>query len=436
MSVFDKLYQLANPTTFWSEAADSTLEERALPVPTQVGTVSSGNTHGGLVDLHRWSSPPKKGEYDLISAYTDSPPFRSVVNRVNTSFGGIQFFSVDDDGRQDFTHPAIKLLDNYNPQMRGSQGRELEQLYVDVPGDAVTIVCPSATERKVELYPVPPNWVTMDTYKGEERYIVSMGGMEYEFGPEYIIHQKEINPFDPYGRGKGTGWAAADEITADEQVAKHVTSYYYNSTRPEFIGVLKGASAEQIKTFEKDWDNKYRGFRRHWRPAWLSAEVDIHDMTQKLVGEDIRMLRDLHLEMIQWLYGVPPEVLGRVTNSNRATIKEAKEMMGTYVLDPRARRRKCLWQFVADQLWPGTEIGYVSPIPREFDRRDEIMSRHPYAFTVNDIRQEAGYDPVPDGDVYPVPTNIELVSQTGRTMRQIRGSEPVIRLLDHDAAAE
>lgn len=375
-----------------------------------------------------WKMPPKRGEADLLAAYCVSPPFRSVVNRVATSFGRIPFY-VEDGDKKDFEHPAIRLLNRYNPRMLGSQGRELEQIYLDTTGDAITIIAPKAGDTKMELYPVPSTWVTIDSRAGRPVYCVKMGSETYEFGSHEVLHQSEIDPSNPYGRGRGTGWAAGDEIQADEYVAKHVSSYFYNSTRPEFVGIIKGASDAVLQKWEEDWDAKHRGFRRAWRPAWLNFEIDFKELTSRLGDEGIRDLRDSHLEMIQWLYGVPPEVLGRVTNSNRATIKEAKEMMGTYVLDPRAARRRDVWQELVNTAFDGAPIAYVSPIPRELDRVDELMSRLEYHFTRNEHRRRAGYDDVPDGDVYMVPANL-VEMKAKRTMTQAGRRTVVLELVE------
>lgn len=411
-----------------ARAPASSGADRALAALVEKGALLPMDAFGGSSKAGKWKTPPKRGESDLLAAYCVSPPFRSVVNRVASSFGRIPFF-VEDGDRRDVEHPAIRLLNRYNARMLGSQGRELEQVYLDTTGDAVTIIAPKAGETKMELFPVPSTWVTIDTVAGRPVYIVDMGGQKFQFGAESVLHQREIDPSNPYGRGMGTGWAAGDEIQADEYVAKHVGAYFYNSTRPEFIGILKGANETQLEKWQADWDSAHRGFRRAWRPAWLNFEVDFKELTSRLGEEKVRELRDSHLEMIQWLYGVPPEVLGRVTNSNRATIKEAKEMMGTYVLDPRAARRRDVWQEVVDVAFDGAPVGYVSPIPRELDREDEILTRQAHHFTRNEHRRRAGYDDVPDGDVYLVPANL-VEAKAKRTIQQAGRRSVVLELVE------
>lgn len=431
--------------TDWNQVSDELASSEPVAEPvqsfgatnelvsfTEKGAMLPMDAFGGSSSTKgNWKKPPKRGESDLLAAYCVSPPFRSVVNRVATSFGRIPFHVVDGD-KTTTDHPAIKLLNRYNPKMLGSQGRELEQIYLDTTGDAVTIIAPTSGPTKMELYPVPSTWVTIDSKAGRPVYQVKMGREVYEFGEESILHQRELDPSNPYGRGMGNGWAAADEIQTDEYVAKHVGAYFYNSTRPEFVGIIKGASQDQLDKWEQDWDNKHRGFRRAWRPAWLNFEIDFKELTSRLGDEKIRELRDSHLEMIQWLYGVPPEVLGRVTNSNRATIKEAKDMMGTYVLDPRCARRRDVWQELVDVAFDGAEIGYVSPIPRELDRVDEIMTRLEYHFTRNEHRRRAGFEDVPDGDVYLVPSNV-VEAKAKRTINQAGRRTVVLELVGGDS---
>ncbi len=276
-------------------------------------------------------------------------------------------------------------------------------------GESITIIAPSPADSlrgpPITLIPVPPTRVTVETVAGEKRYRVQEAGGDFIFDASDIIHQRVVNLLDPYGRGSGLGRAVADEIETDEYVAKHAKSYYYNSTVPEFIGVLKGASEQKVREFGAAFDEKHRGFRRHWRPAWINQEIQIEQLTANLDDEQIQRLRKLAFDTIRWVYGVPPEVMGVVENSNRATIQAAKDMMATFVVEPRLRKRRAMWNKLAERIW-GVQVDFVSPVPREFDRRDEIMSRHPYAFTRNEIRREAGFDAVSDGNVYLVPVNL------------------------------
>ena len=86
-----------------------------------------------------------------------------------------------------------------------------------------------------------------------------------------------------------------------------------------------------------------------------------------------------------------------------------------------------------DKLYDGAELLYVSPIPKMFDRRDEIMSRHQVHFTRNEVRGEAGFSTVSDGDVYPVPANIAVVDAR-RTLLEARGDQ-MLRIVHDDTVA-
>lgn len=429
MSIFDDITRALDPHARWAHVAESIPETRAL-VPS---TAQKANAIDALVpattaSVGAWKAPPIRGSRDLLAAYGASAPFRAIVSRVLDSFAAIPFWVGETAQDKDFKHPAIRLLNRYNPDMIGRHGRKLEQLYLDIPGDAISIIAPVADEKKIDIFPVPPTWVTIDTVKGRLKYIVQIGRSKYAFDQSEVFHQRDIDPENPYGRGKGAGFAAADEIQADEYIAKHVVSYYYNSSRPEFIGVLKGASDKQLKSFQDDFDARHRGFRKHWSPVWFNTDVDLHQLTSKLGDERIESLRSHHLEILEWLYGVPPEVFGRVTDSNRATAQESRQIMGEYVLDPRAAARKEFWQVVVDDLFDGAPVNYDSPIPRLFDRRDQIMEKHPWHFTRNEIRREAGYGDVADGDVYMIPNNLTETSAE-RTISEAGNRSVVLRLI-------
>ena len=80
--------------------------------------------------------------------------------------------------------------------------------------------------------------------------------------------------------------------------------------------------------------------------------------------------------------------------------------MGKFVIEPRVRDYRETWQILMAPHFGNPILRNNEVAPRAFDRRDEIMSRHSYDFTRNEVRREAGFDPVADGDVYLVPTNL------------------------------
>lgn len=427
MGFFDTVSELISPSSHWERQAKSIVSETRGLVPSEAFPDSGGQSGPSSVQRHSWRKPPRRGEGDILAAYIFSPPFRAVVHRVISSACSVPFFEKDGD-KKHYDAPSVALMSDYNPDFTGTQGMELEQLYAETIGEFVTLVFPVSSEKRLDLYPVPPTWVTVESEAGRRKYIVRMNGQSTEWDADNVIHYRELDPMNPYGRGRGMGWTVSDEIESDEYASKHAKAYFYNSSTPEFISTVKGATQKQAKALQAEFEDRYRGFRRSYRPVFVPWEMDIHELTRKLGDDRIDELRRSWADIVRYVYGVPPEIMGVVDSSNRATIKEARQIMGEFVTDPRCKRRLQLWNKHIMPAFGDAQIGYDSPIPREFDRRDEIMSRHPYHFTRNDIRREAGYSDVADGNVYAVPVNVEEQPAGGATSDDER-SAPVVRLV-------
>jgi phage portal protein BeeE len=258
---------------------------------------------------------------------------------------------------------------------------------------------------------------------GDPVYLVRMPGRgEYRFGADQIIHRRALNLLNPYGRGGGAGLAVADEIESDEYASKWVKGYFLNGTKPEYIMSIPGATQDQAKQVRTQITERHQGFDRAWHPYVTGTDVKIIELTRKLGDERIAELRKNWQNIIRWVYGVPPEVIGDVDNSNRATAQEAEQLMGKFVTGPRARDyRDSMMAEFGEEF--NADLDNDSPAPKAFDRQDEIMSRHSWSFTRNEIRQSAGKDAVPDGDVYAVPANLVEVPQGRRVVRIIQGGK-------------
>lgn len=433
MGILESVADALDPGRKWARRAEQTEDsgqERAI-VPGSAFPVAPTTAGPNSIQRSTWKQPPQRGTADLLAAFSASPPFRAVVDRVVQAFARVPFYVHTEPDQKDYKNePILQLMQNYNPQIVGAKGRRLEQTYLEVTGEVFTIIMPTRHEKLIDLYPVPPTWVTVESKAGRPHFCVNINGHQHEFEQHEVLHRKVLELNNPYGRGRGGGWTVADEIEADEYVQKHAKSYFYNSTTPEFIAQIKG-SEKQRRQMEDAFMRKHRGFQKSWQPHFTNAEIEITELTRKLGDERIEDLRRYWADVIRWVYGIPPEIIGMVDNSNRATIQEARQIMGEFVTDPRCVDYQDDWLYHIAPIFGSPDLRYDSPIPRTFDRRDEIMSRHPYAFTRNEIRREAGFDEVPDGDEYPVPTNIE--SQPAQRSFAEAGHKTAFRLIDCEA---
>lgn len=351
---------------------------------------------------------PRRGNRGILTAYHDSPTFQVVTQRVAESMAQIPFW-VTREGEAQEDHAFSAILRSPNDVFSGYTYRWLQQHYMDLLGESIDVIF-RGEDGQPQFYPVPPTAVTVETgrQQGGRRYRVRLGDLDETYVPERILHIRRPNLLNPYGRGTGTGRAVADEVELSEYVTKHTKAEFYNGARPDFFVYLPGAGADQANRFKEEWRKKYSGVQNSGQPAVLGEdpeEVIIKELSRSLADMGASEFKELENEIIRRAFGVPPEIVGVITNSNRATITEAMTILGRFVLKPRATFWASEWQHKVMPLVgePGDIITFEDPDPGDQEHRRELLKDHPNAFTINEARAEAGKPPREDGDRYMAP---------------------------------
>ena len=93
-------------------------------------------------------------------------------------------------------------------------------------------------------------------------------------------------------------------------------------------------------------------------------------------------------------FGIPPEILGGVDNSNRATIQGAREIYAQEVLMPRLLKLKdILNENLSSEFGVNLILDFTSPIPSDKELQLNIMKEFRDMFSEDEIRKLAGLQP-------------------------------------------
>lgn len=147
-------------------------------------------------------------------------------------------------------------------------------------------------------------------------------------------------------------------------------------------------------------------------------------------------LRQHERDMIlQVTGGIPPEMLGIVENSNRATIDAATLLMAEQVVIPRLEFQRSYFQeFLVRDYDERLIVDYVSPVREDIEAQAEALKATPWAATVNEHRQRAGLPPLEDeaeGKLHPIPMGVDFSETLVREVDE--PLEDVIPEPDEDA---
>lgn len=386
---------------------------------------------------------PTRGTKELIRAFNESPWIRAVVSKIAYHFASVPwmlFVKTDangravrsstiqnahnkqmrdrmlkqlrrDDGlRQIDNHPILDLLSFANPQMTGLNARRITQTYLDLKGELFWVIERGPMGAVQEYWPIPPHWVTDLPTDRKPTFEITSDGRSIRVPQDDVIWFRDLNPADPYKRGTGIGETLGDEIESDEYAAKHIKTWFLNKAKPEIMVSVKGISQDQAERAKEVFEREHRSFWRAHRSWWVGGDVDVKELQQSFSDMELTQLRSWERDIVVNVFGVPPEILGILTNSNRATVTESRRIFASEVLIPRleffrAELQAKLVPTFDDRLI----LDYESPEPDDDQLRLETMRAAPWAFTRGEWRSFGGVENRGDvDDVHVMPLGLTI----------------------------
>lgn len=354
----------------------------------------------------RMTSPPDRNTQEFLATYGRSPRL-SPVTKIATDLSNVsgKLYRVLPDGTKDeiTDHPFLDFMARPNPLpfMTRSALWKVHETYLMIKGEGPAIIERDAAGYPAELWPIPPHWLADIPRLDFPFYTIrNRDGLQTLVPMEDVFLVRQLNPLDPYGRGLGDAEAVADEIETDEYMAKWAKKFFYNDATPPVLMSAPGITQDEYNRFTASWNDRFRGVGNAHKMGIIPREVDIHKLVDSQREMDFTESRKDLRDGVNAHFGVPPEILGIVENSNRATATQAKIIYAENVLTPRllARQDAINMQLLAawgeDLLWEYDDI-----VPEDTDFRLEMSNAglSGSAIMLDEWREQNGFDPLPDG---------------------------------------
>lgn len=375
---------------------------------------SAGSAIGTTLQrLSPFGLPPIRGTRERLQAYRRQPWWRAITHRIKSAVEGAEWHvyrkGVDrkKKGAELPNHPLAQLLKTANPVMPGSMAIGLTQLHLDATGEAFWLLMRNAYGEPIEAYPIPPHWVRQTPGAKSPFFQISHGELQVNLPAADVIWFKELDPENPYGRGAGFGEALSDDLAADEYAAKRVQMFFWNQGLPDAIVSVKGAGPDEIKRAEAKFAEYFRGVFKSGRTHFTSGDVQISRIDTTFKDTQLVQLRQQERDTVRQVFGVPPEILGILDQSNRSTIDAAEHLFLKLTVTPRLKLLKIyLNAFLVPQYSDGAniEVDFDSVIPADQDFILQVMQARPGAFTDNEVREFVGFPKAEGKDTFPEPT--------------------------------
>lgn len=358
-------------------------------------------------------SSPRKGASGILSSFSSSPAIGGICSRIamDVSSNGFRLNNVSgQEDEQIWGHPLIDCLSRTVMGLPPGSQLYLVQLWLDLVGEGGLVKKRDDSGAVVSLWPLTPTWVKDKPKTEDGSYVVSVSGSEFEIPSSEVVWFHRPDPSDPFGRGVGVGSSVSDEIEIAELSSKTIKQWFVNGGKPDVLIVGEGMDKKQTDTLEQKWDERHGGFWKKFRPAFMGGKgVTVHQLAVSFKEMELAKLRQDERRVIQQTFGVPPEIMGDVQNSNRATIEASDLIYSKRVILPRLRAiYSVLNVSLVPEFGEGLEIVFDNPVEDDRRFRLEAMRAAPWSYRIDEWREISGMDALPDGkgQIFMLPPNL------------------------------
>ena len=412
-------------------------------------TVSSSSSMGGGF-IPSGGTPPTRGTLGYLESYDKMPWSRAIISKIGYAVASAQWrlyvttrkregsgrtryyrnqrlqssvsgvrkslitkLMLDNEIEEIADHPLLIAIERGNNFHGGASFRKLSQIYLDLTGDCFWLKERNGVGAPVAFWPLPPQWVNRTPTQAAPVFEVTINGNRRDIPASEIVWLNEPRPSNPYGRGSGYIQSVGDELDADEYAAQMTRHVFYNRARPDLLvtppkesPILKESEVERL---EQNWVGRVQGVWKAFRPLFVSRALEVHKFDQNFANLQLRELREHQRDIVMQTFGIPPEILGVIENSNRSTIDAADYLFTRYVIEPRLELIRSQLQ---SKLIPDYDdrliLDYDSPV--DVDRKGllDAAKSSPWTLTVDEWRKLSGLPEKEDGSgkVHIVPVNM------------------------------
>lgn len=379
------------------------------------------------------TNPPARGTKEFLSLWGTSPWIRAVVSKIAYAVSTTEWEVYQKKGKK-YTklddHPMLDFLSRGGGResytLDGRACLELTQKHLELTGEAFWVLERNGVGMPIGFVPLAPHWIMDIAKPNKEYYTVQIqNGWNGDIPMEDVVYFRDVDPLNPYERGVSIAAALSDELNTDEFASKHVSSFLANRARPDII--ISGSKdmpipKDGIERLESSWNNKFKGPMSQGKPFISSGPLSVTTLTQDFNQLQLAELRRMERDIIVSVFGVPPEKIGILVSSNKASIDSAEEFFRKDIVIPKATRiRDTINNRVSPMFDERLYLDFESPLEEDRLYQLQVMTTAPYMFTQKQWQEAAGFEVPDDGsmDVYMVPFSLSPMKSLSNAPKTI-----------------
>jgi len=297
------------------------------------------------------------------------------------------------------SHEVLRLLSRPSAEMSGPQMVEMMATHLLLVGETFLELRRSAAGPVIGLRLLPPTAVTSIPTRTQAEYRISYEQESYALAPTEVVHIKRADPLEPLGRGVGLGHGIGSELDASEHVTSTIRATYARGGIPSaVVGIDQGQMMDDpnaVDDIKAKIEQEHSGPENAGKMLFTNGKVTLASVGANLRDLDAAAIKRQLEAHLRQVYRIPPELLGDLSGSNRATAEAAKYHLAEYVVFPLlCLIRDELQHRLVPQIDPTVVLDFEDPRPASGERVEKFMTSAVTApaFSMNEVRAFVGLD--------------------------------------------
>lgn len=323
-------------------------------------------------------------------------------------------------------HGILDLWKRPNPLMTGRAFRDLLTRYIlSVGRSPVRIERWPGKNTPRHLWPLVPTDVKKMPDVGRHYWVIQENGKRKRVPLEDIIWITRPDPKDPLGWGLGKAAAVADEVAQIEWMNRYNSAFFREGAHLGKVINIPGMDDDTALRIQSDFKTKHVGIMNAFRTLFTGSQgtgqMTVTDLSPAHKELDFNAGAKRLDDAIRQQFGVPPECVGDVTNSNRSTIDAADYLQQKKNVLPQLISMAEWVNLFVVPLYPDAQnllLLHENPVEEGTEMRHQMLNDGLRAGSVmvDEWREGHDMDPLPDGDGQQrlVPVNITMVLPDGK----------------------
>jgi HK97 family phage portal protein len=235
-------------------------------------------------------------------------------------------------------HPVNRLLSGPAPDMNGFQWKELTVVWLAMYGAAYYEIEYDGASRPIALWPIHPKLVTVErTKSGRKIYKVQVESDEIILKSDRVLHipgmsADGLDGLSPLMTGK-------EAVGHAKAVDEYSSRFFQNSATPPLAlrhpGKLTPVAKQNLKT---SIQKENGGLQNAHRIFILEEGISIDRLAVDPDNSQLLQSRQYSVLDVSRLLGVPPALLGDLTNGTYSNTEQQSLSFLTLSIEPLTRR--------------------------------------------------------------------------------------------------